>query len=676
MRINTIELKNFRQYVDQKIEFTHIPGRKVTIIHGENHIGKTTLVKALIWCLYGDSSVYKEDPVLVNRELEGGSVQIGQFVKVSVSVDLEHNGYSYFIKTEQNYTYLRENEGNYFSPNSKDPIRNIVKMSAEGETIPVKSSDIEQEIESILPRNLRDYFFYDGENNKIDDVAGKSNLQEAVKNIMNLTIREKLVQFFSPSARGKLRDRFSKDLVSDDPVEAANLQEQIEKLQGKLEQEKINNLQLKKDAEKLRNLAAELETKIQASAEGEKLQTALTQERANLQNFRKERERLFDSLCKAFDSEGGQRPGIAKMFMAQAYKEAGLADAYANLKVAARAYRHLTGDSVDEIIKKGVCICGEPITEGSDHYLHLIEAKDYLFPRDYSGMLDSLRTWYGSVVDSSEDAIKNMQDLASRLKRVIEAIERSESNIKQYETSLQGFDGDVGAWRREASEYLQKAAANERGVQDSESRIIPTWEQNIEELQQRIDKLAKANDKNAKLRTYLNYVDAIYEIARKRLEEKKEGIAAALEKEVNKIYCEIIGSKATELKLDPLTYNVTPYQGGKKIRLSTGQLTIKNLAFVGGLIYLSQHKDSIGDGDGELDLPDEYPLVMDAPFSSLDSENIMRACDILPKYCSQLIITLLDKDYMLAQEALKPYLDKSYSLLTNSTNTNSHFEED
>ncbi len=676
MKINSIALKNFRQYVDQKIEFTHLPGKKVTIIHGENHIGKTTLVKALIWCLYGDSSVYKEDPILVNRDLENGSISINQTVSVSVTIELEHNGFDYTITTKQDYIYTKGDHEQHFSPVLRDPTRYIVKMDGDGNTQPIANSEIDREIESILPRNLKNYFFYDGENNKIDDVSGTKNLKDAVRNIMGLDVREKLVQYFAPDARGKLWDRFEQDLQSDDPAEMAELQARVDEFKSKLEVEKANNLQREEDARKNRSLFEELEARIEASAEAEQLQNALVAERKNLKDLRESRERLFGALCASFDSNAGKRPGLGGVLIAMAYRDAGLGEKYANLKVTQRAYRYQTGDSVDEILKRGVCICGTHIHEGDDHYKHLVEAKEYLFPRDYSGMLDSLKQTFESKIDAAKSATESMRDAASQLKAVIGAIERAESNIKTYEDTLSGFDGDVGVWRRQANDFLQQALQSEAAVDASVKNTIPEWERQIKIYQERKEKLAKASAKNDELKRYLNYIETVYATAKDRLDKKKDGISGALQREVNRIYCEIVGSDATELELDPANYSITPFQSGKKIRLSTGQLTIKNLAFVGGLIYLAQNKDTIGGGDGELDMPDEYPLVMDAPFSSLDSENIMRACEVLPRHCSQLIITLLDKDYALAADALKPYLDKSYSLLTNSTNTNSHFVED
>jgi len=49
-----LELENYRQYREQKIEFsTGEDGKRITIIEGANGAGKTNILNAVTWCLYG-----------------------------------------------------------------------------------------------------------------------------------------------------------------------------------------------------------------------------------------------------------------------------------------------------------------------------------------------------------------------------------------------------------------------------------------------------------------------------------------------------------------------------------------------------------------------------------------------------------------------------------------------
>lgn len=55
MLLQTIELQNFRQFVNEKIDFSTDPERNVTLIIGENGTGKTTFAQAFFWCFYGET---------------------------------------------------------------------------------------------------------------------------------------------------------------------------------------------------------------------------------------------------------------------------------------------------------------------------------------------------------------------------------------------------------------------------------------------------------------------------------------------------------------------------------------------------------------------------------------------------------------------------------------------
>ena len=54
LKFQKIELKNYRPFVDEFIDFSQENKRPITIVEGKNSAGKTSLVHAIHWCLYGD----------------------------------------------------------------------------------------------------------------------------------------------------------------------------------------------------------------------------------------------------------------------------------------------------------------------------------------------------------------------------------------------------------------------------------------------------------------------------------------------------------------------------------------------------------------------------------------------------------------------------------------------
>jgi len=62
-----LEIRNFRIYGgDQEITFSTDPNRHVTLVHAENSTGKTTMLNAIKWCLYGKADEFTDQQSLVN----------------------------------------------------------------------------------------------------------------------------------------------------------------------------------------------------------------------------------------------------------------------------------------------------------------------------------------------------------------------------------------------------------------------------------------------------------------------------------------------------------------------------------------------------------------------------------------------------------------------------------
>ena len=70
MKLNSIRIENFRQfYGKQSLEFARLDSQNnVTLIHGFNGAGKTALLNAFIWCLFGKTTSDFEAPDRLESE--------------------------------------------------------------------------------------------------------------------------------------------------------------------------------------------------------------------------------------------------------------------------------------------------------------------------------------------------------------------------------------------------------------------------------------------------------------------------------------------------------------------------------------------------------------------------------------------------------------------------------
>ena len=54
MRFDSIDIENYRQYKSLHITFPEKSGNDLHVIVASNGVGKTNLLNAINWCLYGD----------------------------------------------------------------------------------------------------------------------------------------------------------------------------------------------------------------------------------------------------------------------------------------------------------------------------------------------------------------------------------------------------------------------------------------------------------------------------------------------------------------------------------------------------------------------------------------------------------------------------------------------
>ena len=74
MKLERITLQNFRQYYGkQRLEFARDQERNVTVIHGVNGAGKTSLFLAINWCLYG---VKADDVQIIDNIGKRNKIQV------------------------------------------------------------------------------------------------------------------------------------------------------------------------------------------------------------------------------------------------------------------------------------------------------------------------------------------------------------------------------------------------------------------------------------------------------------------------------------------------------------------------------------------------------------------------------------------------------------------------
>jgi DNA sulfur modification protein DndD len=227
MRIESIEIQNFRQYRKEKFAFPKINGKKdIHVIIGENGEGKTNILNALTWCLYGEELHLGDKNTAINKinsqyvqELRNHSQKNGE-TKVTVVMSIEDGGKITFMRTAI-YSITPSNV-----IETKQDVIAIANANG-GNKIIEKKEDYEMYVSRYVPKEINEYIFFDGE---LMDQYFKSekrgNIESGIKDLTKASTIEKTKNALNSYAKNEIA-----------PILKSNGDSRVSEAQASLESE-------------------------------------------------------------------------------------------------------------------------------------------------------------------------------------------------------------------------------------------------------------------------------------------------------------------------------------------------------------------------------------------------------------------------------------------------------
>lgn len=640
MLLKSIKLENFRQFVDEQIDFSTDPNRNVTLIIGENGTGKTTFAQAFFWCLYGDTSF--TDKVLLNRTVSE-QMTPDQKATVKVTLKLIHGSAEYEIIRSQEYKKTYSNKAS-----SANTVLNISVKSDDGNTRFLKPLECEAEIKKILPKELSSYFFFDGE--RIEKMskeiaAGKksSSFANAVVGLTGLSAIMAALDHLSPTKLStSVIGRFNDAYVSDSSGKIKSLTESIDKLQKELDTIEERLAEIDEEIDAAKRSKAQFETNIKQFAEGEKLQNERDRLNRDLAAAKRTKAQFVKTLCSDFNS--GMKSYFAMSMVKKALGEVSQSD------FGGKDIPVMHSKTIKFLLDRGTCICGTQLIAGSLPYNNLVELMDYLPPQ-------SIGVTVGAFVKDSRAMYQTDKDLFSKIGEDFAAISMQNEGISKLEDDINTIssklDGDNIREQVKALNSQIKACASIIADREAEQRKLLKRQGAAEtEKKQKENSRAELSlmDKsNRMIERCKAYAERIYEELHSEYQTREASIREKLENNINEIF-KTIYDGGLSLTIDE-KYNISVYvndfEGG--VETSTAQSISVIFAFISAIIKMARD-NRIENGDESYSEP--YPLVMDAPLSSFDKRRIKAICAAIPETAEQVIIFIKDTDGDLAEEHL------------------------
>ncbi|WP_336361573.1 AAA family ATPase [Haladaptatus sp. ZSTT2] len=652
MELISLRLQNFRQFKDATIDFSIEEGKSVTVIHGPNGSGKTTLLNAFPWILYGAIGFENGIEHLPNEGVVAQTA-VGNRIRVEGTLSFTHDGTEF--RATRWVELRKEKEGDLHGVFEDQGI-SLAEEQANGEMREVKNPDTR--LKQILPDRLRSLFFFDGED--IDELAGVDNqdrVQEAIQNIMGLTILERSIRHLRTveSEYESQMEEFGSDELKKLLAEKHELEADIRDRKREISAKREAKITLEGE---IGDIKAQLE-ELEESAE-------LEEDRSELEAQRAEIEEQIEKI----------NANIREEISESAYLEFGMpairatAEAIDELRAKGDIPSELSNEFVDRLLNKGECICDRPLEAGTDPYTAVEGWKSELKIEGLDQAAIHLISQLEHIAVGRSKLFEKIDTLVAERETLEGQVTELTEKIDEVSTKLEGLDETSDKNRESPAELERTRKEKVKQLEDTKEQII-RLDQRLQDDEEKIEDLeadieAEEEEKGKALTAKRRRAAAV--AVREELEANFVDLQSTVrgwsDRLVKETFAEISHKDLEADISEDFKLLIRQKVDGAlaPVDKSTGERQIASLAFIGSLVSIARERYETSD-DSPYFKGGIYPVVMDSPFGSLDKTHQKQVGRLMPHLAEQVIVFATDSQWDGAvAEEMQPFVGKQYWL--------------
>lgn len=622
MELDALTMANFRQfYGRQEIEFSRDGDRNVTVVHGSNGSGKTTILNAFLWLLYDEVTLPRPDQIASERALaEAGD---GGTVDVRVSLTFDHEGRSYTATRTKTY---RRSGGGGLSATVTDEDLVVEFVDTDGNH--KRRGNPEDTLRNIMPERLREIFFFDGETiDELSALGGQEKIQTAIQNIMGLTILERADRHLNNA-----RKHFESEVSEHGSEELSELYDRRNEIEEELEQ-------CQNELEETQSSKAETEDERNSVAER-------LRELDDSRGLQEEREQLAADVAALEDDIDQIERDIAERISEDGY----LPFAMPAVEETAQMLREkrekgeipteIKTQFVDDLLEVEECICGRELVPGSEPY-HEVEA--WRERAGSSALEETAMTIAGRLSEIGEgegQLFEDIEDLLGRRSEKRDAKQQKEERISEISSLLADVDTeDIARLEERRAELEEQVSEYERIIGRLEGRIADL-EDDLDELREEIAAAEEENEKADLARRRAQLAEYLGDRVEGLFERYQDNVREEVNTRVNDIFGEITEPEYYAEIDEDYSLRILKDVGSEEavpVAKSTGERQVASLSFIASLVSLARERFE-SEEDATYFTGGIYPMIMDSPFGSLDPEYQQRVSAMLPEMAHQVVV--------------------------------------
>ncbi len=632
MILERLVIENFRQFKGrQEIVFSDLRDRNVTIVHAENGFGKTTLLKALLWVMYGKDGL-KEDfekPDSILHEGLAYRAKDPNAVAAMVELAFKHDNDRYILTRKLSLSQQRLDAG-------KTTL--TLEVMRDGQTFALDRP--QQRIQAIVPDGISGFLFFNGERiNYLAEERNSAQVTEAIHQMLGLKLlRTTIDDLRHQNVRGKLRSE-QKETTSEEKREL------IDRLAGMETEAKDLAEKRTQSLSNLTAIASELDTvdaKLAANQKAHELQTRRIRLMNERQQLGERRDEIARRLGKLISEDG------YTLFTSGLIKRG--QEIVARLRSEGKIPARVLNTFLQELIDNGTCICkrhlgvGTPEREAVEGLLTIAGDQDF---NNAVGALDHAIGLIEGVANQTQTQLRQLN--TERLELLRDIRERDEE-IEEIHQLLGGKDDEEVQQLEEKRKTLQL----DRDAQNSTlGRIdgqIEATKEAIAGLENQIRQIADKEEAAAKAQRRVDAVEDCTDILESILKAETEDLRPLLNDEIDSHFRKIMAkdywAELTENYTLRIRKRITGGDGDETeidAALSTGERTVTSLVFIASLVALAKRRSEIPTILRDL-AGSAYPVAIDSPFGSLSifRDGVARN---IPELAPQVLLLVSPEQY-------------------------------
>ena len=634
LRIKSIELKNFRPYEDVTIEFSQDKTKSFTIIEGNNSAGKTSLINAMYWCLYGQEQFLNvgEGKPIPNQNILN-KTKVGEGCDSSVVITInDDKGPKYQISRTLESRRQNNDRTKRYDDDAAGQIDSGIttlisqSFSQRDDRGNWEATDDDtrfiSKVAKFLPEKLSSFVIFNGE--ILDSFFKTENaekIKDGIEKVSGLPITEKSIEHWE-----KMVKEYSRKAARSSGTSATLIQEKLDNkektfdkiskevsiLEKNMEEYRENSKQLQIESDKYPLKALELLKEQQYSEEVnkkqyEKFASDQTDFRTTyiVDNFArillKSATEHTSQLLKESISKGETPPPVKHFFL-------------------------------EDLIRHRECMCGTKFNESSSEMTHLNKLREKVKNSPLANI-----SFEGKETLSD---MENKLDPETILARLTELREKENQYGSAFREATEKVNGTIEKLKEYDEVKIRKLATGLDNIR--QARDIAHGELNLKKSQKQaialeiktlegqktqatgtteVTKKWKMKENLAKMS-----LTTLYQVREELLTDIREKVQNKTEEIFKKLITRHWQIDKVEID-ENYKIRVIDTEGVDNLKtLSAGQTLYLALSYIAAVREVTDTN---------------YPMIIDSPFGRVSGMERVRAAEDLPLYLPETQITLL-----------------------------------